>query len=58
MRSDNKLISIFNQVADPRSPINQVHNLNDILLKGIISVIFGAETWKQMVGFAKSKKVY
>ena len=58
MRSDNKLISIFKQVEDPRSHINQVHNLIDILLIGIISVICGAETWKQMVGFAKSKEVF
>jgi predicted transposase YbfD/YdcC len=56
MKSDSKLISIFNQVEDPRSHINQLHNLIDILLIGIISVISGAETWKQMVGFAKSKE--
>tara|TARA_B100000809_G_scaffold208983_1_gene211823 strand:- start:179 stop:325 length:147 start_codon:yes stop_codon:yes gene_type:complete len=47
--SDNKLISIFKQVEDPRSHINQVHHLIDILLIGIISVICGAETWKRMV---------
>lgn len=58
MKSDSKLISIFKQVEDPRSHINQVHNLIDILLVGIISVIYGAETWKQMVGFAKSKEVF
>jgi len=56
MRSDSKIISIFKQVEDPRSHINQLHNLIDILLIGIISVICGAETWKQMVGFAKSKE--
>jgi len=56
MKSDSKIISIFKQVEDPRSHINQLHNLIDILLIGIISVICGAETWKQMVGFAKSKE--
>jgi hypothetical protein len=56
MKSGSKLISIFKQVEDPRSHINQLHNLIDILLIGIISVICGAETWKQMVGFAKSKE--
>ena len=56
MKSDSKIISIFNQLEDPRSHINQLHNLIDILLIGIISVICGAETWKQMVGFAKSKE--
>jgi predicted transposase YbfD/YdcC len=58
MRPDNKLISIFKQIEDPRSHINQLHNLIDILLIGIISVICGAETWKQMVGFAKSKEEF
>jgi len=58
MNKDDKLISIFNQVEDPRSHINKLHNLIDILLIGIISVICGAETWKQMVGFAKSKEEF
>jgi hypothetical protein len=56
MKTDNKLISIFGSIKDPRSHINQLHNLNDILLIGIISVISGAETWKQMVEFAYSKE--
>jgi hypothetical protein len=43
MNKQRKLISIFNQVEDPRSHINQLHNLIDILLIGIISVICGAE---------------
>ena len=58
MKSDDSLISIFSQIDDPRSHINQRHNLIDILLIGIISVICGAETWKQMVGFAKSKEEF
>ena len=49
MNSDNKLVSIFDSVEDPRSHINQLHNLVDILLIGIFSVICGAETWKQMI---------
>jgi len=56
MNSDNKLISIFGSVQDPRSHINQLHDLVDILLIGIISVICGAETWKQMIEFAYSKE--
>ena len=32
MKSDSKIISIFKQVEDPRSHINQLHNLIDILL--------------------------
>ena len=58
MNKQDKLVSIFSQVEDPRSHINQLHNLIDILLIGIISVICGAETWKQMVGFAKSKEEF
>lgn len=58
MKSDSKIIRIFKQVEDPRSHINQLHNLIDILLIGIISVICGAETWKQMIGFAKSKEAF
>ncbi len=56
MNSNSKLISIFGNVEDPRSDINKLHNLVDILLIGIISVICGAETWKQMVEFAYSKE--
>lgn len=58
MNLDNKLISIFGNVQDPRSHVNQLHDLVDILLIGIISVICGAETWKQMVGFAHSKEEF
>ncbi len=56
MDTGNKLMSIFGTMDDPRSHINKLHNLNDILLIGIISVICGAETWKQMVEFAISKE--
>lgn len=58
MNSDNKLASIFGSVEDPRSHINKLHKLNDILLIGIISVICGAETWKQMIEFAHSKEAF
>jgi len=56
MSSGNKLVRIFGSVEDPRSHINRLHNLIDILLIGIISVICGAETWKQMIEFANSKE--
>jgi len=58
MKEDNKLNSVFASLTDPRSHINRLHLLNDILLIGIISVICGAETWKQMVQFAKSKESF
>ncbi len=56
MKNSNKLVSIFGSIEDPRSHINQLHKFVDILLIGIISVICGAETWKQMIEFANSKK--
>jgi len=58
MKSSGKLKDIFGQVEDHRSHINQLHNLIDILLIGIISVISGAETWEQMIVFAKSKESF
>lgn len=58
MLEQSKLKHIFSEVQDYRSDINKLHNLIDILLIGIISVICGAETWKQMVEFAKSKETF
>ena len=56
LKTTGKLISIFGQVDDPRSDINKLHNLNDILLIGIISVICAADTWKNMEAYARAKK--
>ena len=56
MTSDSNMITIFGNVEDPRSHINKLHSLVDILLIGIISVICGAETWKQMIEFSNSKE--
>ncbi len=58
MLEQSKLKHIFSEVQDYRSDINKLHNLIDSLLIGIISVICGAETWKQMVEFVKSKKTF
>ena len=58
MKAGSNIVSIFRQVEDPRSHINQLHNLIDVLLIGIISVISGAETWKQMIEFARSKEEF
>ncbi len=56
MKKSTELIAIFSQIEDHRSHINKLHNLVDILLIGLISVICGAETWEQMYSFAKSKE--
>lgn len=56
VNADNELVSVFGSVQDLRSHINQLYNLADILLIGIIAVIYEAETWKQMIEFANSKE--
>lgn len=56
MKATNRLRSIFGQINDPRSDINKLHQLEDILLIGIISVICAAETWKDMESYAKAKE--
>lgn len=56
MKTTNKFKSIFGKIDDPRSDINKLHQLDDILLIGIISVICAADTWKDMETYAKAKE--
>lgn len=56
MKTDDNLKRIFGQIEDHRSDVNQLHNLIDILLVSIISVICGAQTWKQMSEFGHSRE--
>jgi predicted transposase YbfD/YdcC len=58
MKTVNELRSIFSQIDDPRSHINKLHKLEDILLIGIISVICAADTWKNMETYAKAKEEF
>ncbi len=46
----------FGQIKDQRSHINKLHNINDIFCIALVSVICGAETWKQIEEFAQAKK--
>ena len=55
MESKNSLVRIFSEVEDPRSHINRLHNLTDVIAIGMVAVLCGAETWEQMVAFSKSK---
>jgi predicted transposase YbfD/YdcC len=48
-------LSYFSEINDPRSHVNKLHDLNNILLIGVISTICGASTWKQMEDFAITK---
>lgn len=56
MKTTNKFKSIFSRIDDPRSDINKLHKLDDILLIGIISVICAADSWKDMETYAKAKE--
>jgi len=56
LRTTSDFKSIFSEIDDPRSHINRLHNLDDILLIGIISVICAADTWKDMETYAKAKE--
>ncbi len=58
LKTTNELRSIFSQIDDPRSDINKLHKLEDILLIGIISVICAADTWKNMETYAKAKEQF
>jgi predicted transposase YbfD/YdcC len=58
MKTASELRSIFSPIDDPRSHINKLHKLEDILLIGIISVICAADTWKNMETYAKAKEEF
>ena len=56
LETTNSLRAIFSQIDDPRSDINKLHKLEDILLIGVIAVICAADTWKNMETYAKAKE--
>lgn len=56
MKTITEIKSIFSSIEDPRSDINKLHKLEDILLIGIISIICAADTWKNMETFAKARE--
>jgi len=56
MKTTKDLKLIFSEIEDPRSHINKLHKLEDILLIGVISVICAADTWKNMETYAKAKE--
>ena len=58
LKTPDELRSIFSQIDDPRSDINKLHKLEDILLIGIISVICAADTWKNMESFPKGREMF
>jgi predicted transposase YbfD/YdcC len=58
MNTAGKLIAIFGQMDDPRRDLTKLHNLNDILLIGIIAVICGANTWNEIEQYALEKEEF
>ena len=56
MQNNNKLLTIFSQMDDPRRDLGKEHDLNDILLIGIISVICGADSWNEMEQYGLEKE--
>lgn len=56
LKTTHDFKSIFSQIDDPRSDINKLHKLDDILFIGIISVICAANTWKDMETYAIAKE--
>jgi len=59
---NNMKIDVFNEcfskINDPRSHINKLHELNEILIISVTAVICGADTWKQIEEFAKNKEPF
>ena len=56
MKTTDNFKSIFSNIDDPRSDINKLHRLDDILLIGIIAVICAADTWKDIETYANAKE--
>ena len=56
MKISNDFSSIFNQLEDPRSQINQLHRFDELLVMGIICVICAADTWKDMESYCIAKE--
>ena len=52
----NHLIAAFAKIDDPRCAYKVEHNLNEILIMAICGVIAGAEGWKDIALYAKSKE--
>ncbi len=55
IKQGDNLLTIFSQVEDPRRDLGKEHDLNDILLIGVISVICGANSWNDMEQYGIAK---
>lgn len=50
------LIDYFSEIPDPRIDHGKLHNLQEILIISICTVICGAEEWTAIETFAQSKE--
>jgi len=51
-----QLVDAFSEIDDPRCAYKVEHNLLEILLMATCGVIAGAESWEDIVLYAKSKE--
>lgn len=51
----SKLLTVFMQIEDKRRGVTVFHDLNDILLMAIISVICGANSWNEIERYCNLK---
>lgn len=54
----SKLTTIFDQVEDPRRDLRKLHKSNNILLISALTVICGADYWKDIEAFAIAKEEF
>lgn len=48
----------MDRIEDPRRDLTRLHNLNDILLIGVVAVICGADTWNEIEQYALEKEEF
>lgn len=53
---NNSLLSLVEEIPDPRVQRTQKHTLKDILIIAILAVIGGAEGWEDMENYGNAKK--
>lgn len=58
LKNVNKLRAVFSQIPDFRRDHKRLHDLEDILLIGIISIICGANSWNEMERYARAKEEF
>jgi predicted transposase YbfD/YdcC len=57
-KQESNLHRAFENLTDPRSTINQIHPLINIIAITICGVISGAESWADMERYGKSKQAF